>query len=67
MIFAGGYIYRFTRSDGSHRDYTMAGIKNGDTVWRDDTKTEHTGAVVFKEVVQIDEAARPPKAVNELR
>jgi hypothetical protein len=67
ITFVGGYTYRFSKSDGDYGDYILAGMKDGDTLWRDPQGNEHKGATVFQNVVTIQEVARPPQAVNEQR
>ncbi|MEC4722795.1 hypothetical protein RY831_26910 [Noviherbaspirillum sp. CPCC 100848] len=67
ITFVGGYTYRFTYQDGSHKDYMQAGGDGNDTLWRDSGGVVHRGAHVFQNVVAIHEVARPPQAINERR
>lgn len=67
ITFTGGYTYRFTYQDGSHKDYVQAGGNGNDTVWRDTNGNLDTGSNIFRNVVAIEEIARPPQAINERR
>lgn len=66
IVFTLGYTYRFTRFDGNHADYVLAGMGDGDSKWRDATGALHPSATVFRDVAEIYEIARPPRAENEL-
>ena len=63
MKFTGGYTYRFHKINGISVDYVFAGSNGADTLWRVADNTLRTGSDAFRDVVEITEIDRPPRAL----